>query len=300
MNMTNVLDMSRDQATKYLRTLGEEVHESWTCLEIKFRIGELTETELDRQQGVGAFLRKLRTDREEKGPDEKVVGFGRYADRMYKEVPQPYLDFVMEIAKETPTECSGKLLRLAQWALTQRDSQTGRRPRLLVPVSTEDASMESRRKCQICLVNEAEAGCFFCQARACIHCLRPAPGVPPRCLACAGEAGSAEPRRAEWAQKMEDATKQMISSILQLQKQMIDHETILQQLLRDNPEVAPVEAIEVLEASPSQESPTSVVLSEPADQPPVEDPLGAWAEEPPRSMNCAPATPTRGPGQIQT
>ena len=169
-----------------------------------------------------------------------------------------------------------------------------------MPVHTEDASMESRRKCQICLVNEAEAGCFFCQARACIHCLRPAPGVPPRCLACAGEAGSAEPRCAEWAQKIEDATKQMISSILQLQKQMIDHETILQQLLRDNPEMAPVEAIEVLEASPSQESPTSVVLSEPADQPPVEDPLGAWAEEPPRSSNCAPATPTRGPGQIQT
>ena len=181
-------------------------------------------------------------------------------------------------------------MRLAQWALTQSDFQTGRRPQLLVPGSTEDASMESQRKCQICLVTEAEAGCHFCQARACLQCLRPAPGMLPMCLVCAGEAASAEPRRAEWAQKIEYATEQMMSSILQLQNQMIDHETILQQLLRNNPEVAPVETIEVLEASPSQESPTSVVASEQADQPPVEDPLGAWAEEQPRSSNRAPVT----------
>ena len=249
--MANVSDMSTDQARNYLRTLGEEAHSSWTCLEIKFRIGELTETELDRQQGVGAFLRKLQTDREVKGPDEKMVGFGRYAERMYKEVPQPYLDWVIEVAKEAPTECSGKLARLAAWALSQRDFQTGRRPQLLVSGSTEDESMESQRKCQICLVAEAEAGCFFCRARACLPCLRAAPGMLPMCLVCAGEAGPAESRPAEWAQKIEYAAEQMMASILQLQNQVISHETLLQQLLRNNPEVAP---IEVLEATPRRKA----------------------------------------------
>ena len=60
--MANVSDMSRDQANNYLRTLGEEAHPRWTALEIKFRIGELTETELDRQKGIGALLRKLQSD----------------------------------------------------------------------------------------------------------------------------------------------------------------------------------------------------------------------------------------------
>ena len=159
--------------------------------------------------------------------------------------------------------------------------------------SPEDESMNTQRKCQICLVAEAEAGCFFCRARACLPCLRAAPGMLPMCLVCAGEAGPAESRPAEWAQKIEYAAEQMMASILQLQNQVISHETLLQQLLRNNPEVAPIGK----EATPSQESPTSVVTSGPADQLPVEDPFGAWQEDKPRSSNCAPVTPPRGPRQ---
>ena len=44
--MANVTDMSRDQAKNYLRTLGEEAFPGWTALEVKFRIGEKTETEI--------------------------------------------------------------------------------------------------------------------------------------------------------------------------------------------------------------------------------------------------------------
>ena len=75
-----------------------------------------------------------------------------------------------------------------------------------------------------------------------------------------------------------------MSSILQLQNQTIDHETLLQQLLRNNPDVTTTEK-EVTptekEATSSQES-TKMVNSRPADQLPVEDPLGAWQEGKPK------------------
>ena len=75
--MANVTDMSRDQAKNFLRTLGEEAHPSWTALEIKFRIGEITETELDRNLGIGSLLRKRPASSEstrEVGPEETLVG----------------------------------------------------------------------------------------------------------------------------------------------------------------------------------------------------------------------------------
>ena len=61
---------------------------------------------------------------EEKGPEENLIGFGRYATRMCKELPQPYLDWIMEVEREAPTECSGKMARLAGWARAQRVFRT--------------------------------------------------------------------------------------------------------------------------------------------------------------------------------
>ena len=58
---------------------------------------------------------------EEKGPEEDLIGLGRYATRMYKELSQPYLDWVMEVEREAPTECSGKMARLAGWSRAQND-----------------------------------------------------------------------------------------------------------------------------------------------------------------------------------
>ena len=123
-----VSNMSRDQAVRYFRTLGVEAQPQWSSLEIKFRIGELEETELGRPKNLGLVLRRLLETPEipEPGtplrsrPDETIVGFGRYADMMYKEVPQQYLDWIMEVVGETPTECTYRMTRLATWAKHQR------------------------------------------------------------------------------------------------------------------------------------------------------------------------------------
>ena len=149
LSMVNVSAMSKEQARNYLQTLGEEAHPKWTSLEIKSRIKELMER--DQRKGLGgvnsnstraeleqkcratgttvtthdtrgSLLRKLRLAQEfeEKGSDETIVGFGRYPDKKYKEVPQGYLDWVMQTFHENPTECQGKLARLAAWAMTQQ------------------------------------------------------------------------------------------------------------------------------------------------------------------------------------
>ena len=70
----------------------------------------------------GSLLRKLRSAQEFEvmGSEETIVGFGRHADKKYKEDPQTYLDWVMEVFHENPTDCSGKLARLAAWAKTQQ------------------------------------------------------------------------------------------------------------------------------------------------------------------------------------
>ena len=125
-----VSNMSRDQAINYLRILGEEAQPHWSSLEIKFRIGELEEMEFGKPKNLGLVLRRLLETPEipEPGtplrsrPDETIVGFGRYADLMYKEVPQQYLDWIMEVVEElTPTECTYRMTRLATWAKHQRD-----------------------------------------------------------------------------------------------------------------------------------------------------------------------------------
>ena len=149
--MVNISAMSRDQAKEYLRSLGEEAHPKWTSVEIKSRIKELLER--DRLPGLGvnsnslkseiqkkceekgltvtkndtrgSLLRKLRSAQEfeMKGTEDTVVGFGQFANRMYREIPQYYLDWVIEIFRETPLECNPKLARLAAWALAQQEQE---------------------------------------------------------------------------------------------------------------------------------------------------------------------------------
>ena len=149
-----------------------------------------------------------------------------------------------------------------------------------------DESVDYRRKCQICQGAQAEAGCFFCRARSCLQCLRPAPGVLPMCLVCAGEMGSAETRPVEWAQKMEYAVETMMASILALQNQTTDHETILQQLVKNNPAAVEPEQ-EICEITPT-ESPSEILVeveespgmvnTGPVRPPPVEDPLEVFTD----------------------
>ena len=106
------------------------------------------------------------------------------------------------------------------------------------------------------------------------------------CLVCAGEMGSAETRPAEWAQKMEYAVETMMASILALQNQTADHETILQQLIKSNPAAVEPEQ-EICEITPT-ESPSEILVeveespgmvnTGPVRPPPLEDPLEVFTE----------------------
>ena len=287
--MANVTDMSRDQANNFLRTLGEEACPAWTASEVKFRIGEKTETELDRAVGIGSLLRKrpASSTSSQIGPEEEQVGFGRYKERMYKEVPQPFLDFIMEVDREMPMELSAKVSRLASWARSQKDAWTGRTPQMIVSGDGKDESVDYRNQCQICHGAMAELVCFFCRARICPGCTRPCTGRLPQCMTCAGDIGPAETRPANWTQKMEYAVETLMTSVIALQTQTADHETILAQLVEANPSVIEPEQ-EILEISPT-ESPSHVLVdveegevvakARPAKPHPREDPLGAFAED---------------------
>ena len=196
LKMTHLLvsNMSREQAINYLRILGEEAHPSWTSLEIKFRIGELEEVEFGRPKQFGLVLRRLLEAPEipEPGtalrsrPDETIVGFGRYADMMYKEVPQQYLDWIIEVVEEVPTECTYRMTRLATWARHQRDFNMAvhqNRPHSAV----EDEPERAQPACEVCRAEvEMVYACFFCRKRTCMQCLRPAPGMLPMCTICWG------------------------------------------------------------------------------------------------------------------
>ena len=285
--MANVTDMSRDQAKNFLRTLGEEACPAWTALEVKFRVGEKTETELDRAQGIGSLLRKrpASSASSQGGPEETKVGFGRYGDRMYKDLSQPFLDFIMEVDREMPMELSPKVSRLASWARSQKDPWTGRTPQLIVSGNDKDESVDYRNQCQICHGAMAEAVCFFCRARTCTGCLRPCTSNLPQCLTCAGEMSSAVRQPADWTQKMEYAVETLMNSVLALQTQAAEHENMLAQLLESHPTVTGPEQ-EILEIPTPTESPSHVLVdveegdvmpkARPAKPRPREDPLGAF------------------------
>ena len=235
----------------------------WTSLEIKSKIKELTERDQKKGLGVnsnstraemeqmcqakgltvtkndtkGSLLRKLRSAQEfeVKGSDETIVGFGRYADRKYKEVPQTYLDWTMEVFKEGPTDCSSGLARLAEWAMAQQGkTDENREVRHVPPMTTSSvassagAQARSRKKRAGAAVSPAEA------------------------------TEDAEIVQPELTQRMEYMMGQMMAGMQQLQTRLIDLETKQQQ--PKNPE----ENVQ-REPTPSQES-FKMVYSWPADQ----------------------------------
>ena len=234
-----VSNMSRDQAITYLRILGEEAQSDWTSLEIKFRIGELEEMEFGKPKQLGLVLRRLLETPEipEPGtplrsrPDETIVGFGRYADKMYKEVPQQYLDWIMEVVGEAPTECTYRMTRLATWAKHQREfMMEGHRNR---PHSASaDEPERAQPACEVCRVEvEMVYACFFCRRRTCLSCLRPAPGMLPMCTICWGERTrpALSPTEAAWATRMEGIVNLLMTNILNLGSSMIQHEMLLEE-----------------------------------------------------------------------
>ena len=85
---------------------------------------------MKKNDSLGSPFKKLRAAQEieEKVSGETIVGFGRHADKKYKEVPQTYLEWTMTVVPEGTTACSdrwarlysGKLARLATWARTQQ------------------------------------------------------------------------------------------------------------------------------------------------------------------------------------
>ena len=50
---------------------------------------------------------------------------------MYKEVPQPFLYYIMEVERKMPMKRSPKVFRRTSWARSQKDAETGRRPQLM-------------------------------------------------------------------------------------------------------------------------------------------------------------------------
>ena len=106
-------------------------------------------------------------------------------------------------------------------------------------------------------------------------------------MVCAGDMTSAETQPAKWTQKMEYAVETLMTSVMALQTQAADHETILAQLVESNPSVIEPEQ-EICEISPT-ESPSHILVdveggdvvakAGPAMPHPREDPLGVFVED---------------------
>ena len=170
--MVNVSSMCKEQARQHLLILGEEAHSSWTSLEIKSRIKELTVRDHKKGLGVnsnsskaqmeqmcrlkglsvtsndtkGSLLRKLRgaQEYEVEGSEETLVGFGKHASLRYKEVPQSYLTWAIETFQEGgQAECCGQLCRLAKWAMVQRGTTAENREERPVPQATASSVASS-------------------------------------------------------------------------------------------------------------------------------------------------------------
>ena len=159
-------------------------------------------------------------------PDETIVGFGRYDNLMYKEVPQQYLDWIMEVVEEVPTECSYLMTRLATWARHQRDFQMAvHQNRPLSAVEEEPESAQPA--CEVCRAEvEMVYACFFCRKKTCMQCLRPAPGMLPMCTICWGVRTRPALSKPEalWATRLEGFVDNLMSNILNLGSAMIQHQ----------------------------------------------------------------------------
>ena len=156
----------------HLRSLGEEPHPSWSSIEIKARITELTEHD-QRRKGLGvnsnstkeqmkqmcvlkglsvtsndtkgSLLRKLRQAQEYEvgGSEETLVGFGKHASLKYREVPESYLTWAIDTFQEGATTCDGRLARLAKWAMVQRGMTAARREERPVQQATASSVASS-------------------------------------------------------------------------------------------------------------------------------------------------------------
>ena len=156
----------------HFRSLGEEPNPSWSSIEIKDRIRELSERDHQRKglgvngnslkeqiyqecvkQGLsvtrhdtkGSLLMKLRAAQEYEvaGSDETIVGFGKYASLKYKEVPEYYIKWAIDTYQEGATTCCGRLARLAKWAMVQRGMTAARREERPVQQATASSVASS-------------------------------------------------------------------------------------------------------------------------------------------------------------
>ena len=234
--MVNVSGMNKEQARAHLRTLGEDPHSKWTTIEIKSRIQELTERDHKKGLGVnsnstkaemeqmcrvkgltvtsndtkGSLLRKLRYAQEFEvdGSDETIVGFGKYADMKYKEVPQSYLNWAIEVFQEGgPRDCCGQLARLAKWAMMQQGKTAENREEKPAPHTTTSSAASS-------------AGAQMRARKA----TKRAGASPTK--ESVQESEVAQP---ELEQKMEYMMGQMMAGMQMLQNRLVDLETKQQQ-----------------------------------------------------------------------
>ena len=102
------------------------------------------EIELDRAQVIGSLRRQrpASSTSGQRGLEEAGVRVRRDMERMYKEVPQPVLDYNMQVERKIPVEFSPKVFRLVSWARSQKDA--GRMPQLM-DHTTRDHSTKVRK-----------------------------------------------------------------------------------------------------------------------------------------------------------
>ena len=147
--------LKKDDMVKILKEeFHEDVHAKWTSVELRDRLRELNrelrpgsgETSLQsmkkdqlveeaKKLGInvtsnstkGSLMRSIRAVREvTTGEDETIMGFGKYAEEMFKTVAQDHPEYVKwakEVVEEDPKGCNPKLARFVKW-VTLKDAAT--------------------------------------------------------------------------------------------------------------------------------------------------------------------------------
>ena len=165
--MSGLSRLTKTELIEKLRSLGQEPENGWTSVEIRSRIGELTQrdrslplgvntnstrTELSKkceelgvnvtdQMTRGQLMRKLRETQEDltRPTDDDVITFGKYNGRKYREAPKEYIDWARTTVEQDPLNCSRQLRRLVRWADQGRSSKGGAPPvksHVEIPVET--------------------------------------------------------------------------------------------------------------------------------------------------------------------
>ena len=151
--MSGLSRLTKTQLIEKLRSLGQEPENGWTSVEIRSRIGELTQRDRSLPLGVntnstrmelrkkceelgvnvtdqmtrGQLMRKLRETQEDltRPTDDDVITFGKHNGLMYREVPKEYIDWARTTVEQDPLNCSRQLRRLVLWADRGRSSKGG-------------------------------------------------------------------------------------------------------------------------------------------------------------------------------